>query len=57
MNRMIIAMLMLASVDRLEGPGWVAYQARILAMSGDAANAVPPFAPAAEDAGLHAQRK
>ena len=29
------------SADRLEGPGWVVYQARILAMSGDAANAVP----------------
>lgn len=38
---MIIAMLMLASADRLEGPGWVVYQARILAMSCDAANAVP----------------
>jgi serine/threonine-protein kinase len=29
------------SADRLEGPGWALYQARIYAMNGDAAHAVP----------------
>ena len=29
------------SADHLEGPGWRLYQARIYALNGDAANAVP----------------
>ena len=37
----LVVSLAPSSVDRLEGPGWEVYNARILALNGDAASAVP----------------
>jgi TolB-like protein len=37
----IVGALVPESVDQLEGPGWTYYKARILALNGDAAAAVP----------------